>query len=57
MNRHEDPQVNDEAIFDAWWYNNLDEIRIQHNHLATEKDIARVAFMAGVAYIEEGWIE
>lgn len=57
MNRHEDPQVNDEAVFDSWWYNNLDDINIQYNHMPTTKDIARIAFMAGVAYIEEGWVD
>ena len=57
MNRHEDPITNDEAIFDAWWYKNLDSINIQYNFMPTTKDVALEAFKAGVMYIENGWVE
>ena len=56
MNRHEDPQVNDEAIFDAWWYKHEKDF-CERDDIVMPKDLARIAFHAGVACIEEGWVE
>lgn len=57
MNRHDDPEVNDEALFDAWWHHNEERIDIQYNYLASIRDIAKTSFLAGIACVEEGWID